>query len=640
MSLGHRREIDGLRAVAVVPVILFHAGYAPFSGGYVGVDIFFVISGYLITAILLEDLAAGRFSIRQFYIRRARRILPALFFMLAVTMAIGALAVSGGIPLMLPFEVRDLGKTLTSVVFFVSNIVLWQKSGYFAAAAERDPLVHTWSLAVEEQFYLLFPPALWLLWRFGFRAVFWASGLVFLGSLGLAEYLSTRLPAANFFLLPTRVWELLAGALVAQWGQGRPAELPRAVAEALGIFGLLAIGLAIFLFDDTTPVPSVLGLVPVLGTVAIILGASAQTRVGRLLGARPLVGIGLISYSAYLWHQPLLAFARLSQETADLPAALTVILIVITFSIAWFSWAVIERPFRRPDHECARRIVPMAALTGAGLVAVAAVLVASQGLPQRFPAYQRPWIISTPGENAAYVTAGYARALRRGLARDRPNLVIVGDSFSQDLFNMIVENGGFSGYAVTTLPVPARCQLHYGLGRDELDSFIAPEDRRLCARGFLDTEAVAMIRQAEVVFFASKWQMWSAARFAASLRAMALPERTRVFVLGPKSFAPNRRALLRLPADRIRQARFPVSPEIRAINDTLRTSLAAGQFVDLLENICPQGCPLFDTEGRLLSYDGAHLTRAGACMIGAQMLELPILAGFAGDERGCAWPGI
>ena len=206
--MDYRREIDGLRAIAVLPVILFHAGFETFSGGFVGVDVFFVISGYLITTIIIAELEQGKFSIINFYERRARRILPALFLVMLVC-----------IPLawfwLLPRDMQDFSQSLVAVTVFASNILFWRESGYFDTAAELKPLLHTWSLAVEEQYYVIFPLFLMSFWRLGKRWIMILLVAVFVVSLALAQWASLAKPSAAFFLLPARGWELLVGAFAA-----------------------------------------------------------------------------------------------------------------------------------------------------------------------------------------------------------------------------------------------------------------------------------------------------------------------------------------------------------------------------------------------------------------------------------------
>lgn len=327
----YRREIDGLRAVAVVPVIFFHAGLTLFSGGYVGVDVFFVISGYLITSILVSELEQGNFSIARFYERRARRILPALFFVILCCIPFAWMW-------MLPSEFKDFSQSIVAVVLFVSNILFWREEGYFAPATELKPLLHTWSLAVEEQYYLLFPIFLLLAWRFGRNRVFWSICLIAAISLAASEWGWRNKPSANFYLAPTRAWEFLAGSMCAFWLSGRE----RRANNWLSLSGLALIVFAIFYYDEATPFPSVYALAPVLGTALIIVFGGTTTWAAKLLSMRGFVGIGLISYSAYLWHQPLFAFARIRNILEPSPYLMAVLSLVL----AYFSWRYVEKPFR------------------------------------------------------------------------------------------------------------------------------------------------------------------------------------------------------------------------------------------------------------------------------------------------------
>lgn len=239
--MKYRSEIDGLRAVAVVPVILFHAGFQIFSGGYVGVDVFFVISGYLITTILVDDINSDRFKIIDFYERRARRIIPALLFVILVCVPFAWMW-------MIPSQMKDFSQSLVAVSLFASNVLFQLESGYFATAAEEKPLLHTWSLAVEEQYYVLFPIFLLLTWRFGRNRVFWSIVVLAAMSLALSELASRIKPTANFYLAPTRAWELLAGSIAAfiVGEQGVRSS------NSLSSIGLTAILVSIFAYDDTT----------------------------------------------------------------------------------------------------------------------------------------------------------------------------------------------------------------------------------------------------------------------------------------------------------------------------------------------------------------------------------------------------
>jgi peptidoglycan/LPS O-acetylase OafA/YrhL len=340
--MNYRREIDGLRALAVLPVILFHAGFETFSGGFVGVDVFFVISGYLITMIILAELEQGKFSLVNFYERRARRILPALFLVMLVSIPFAWFW-------LMPSDMRDFSQSLVAVSAFASNILFWRESGYFDPAAELKPLLHTWSLAVEEQYYVLFPLFLNLFWRLGKRSILVILGILFVVSLAVAQWSVYAEPAAAFYLLPTRGWELLIGAFAAFYlSQSNRKDFGREIGEIGGWLGISLIVYGMFAFGKSTPFPSLYTLIPTIGTVLVILFATQQTAAGKFVGHKTFVGIGLVSYSAYLWHQPLFAFAR--HRSLSEPGKLFLVSLVgLTFLLAYMTWRFVENIFRAKD---------------------------------------------------------------------------------------------------------------------------------------------------------------------------------------------------------------------------------------------------------------------------------------------------
>ena len=360
-AMNYRREIDGLRALAVIPVILFHAGFKSFSGGFVGVDVFFVISGYLITSIILAEQQAGTFSLISFYERRARRIFPALFVVMLACLPFAWLW-------MLPSDMKDFSQSLIAVSAFASNILFWQESGYFESAVELKPLLHTWSLAVEEQYYLLFPIFLLLTWRLGKRWIVGILLFVAVISLTAAQWGSLNKPTATFYLLPTRGWELLIGALIAFYffsknsNETETDKTGALVNQSVSIVGFLLIAYAIFAFDKSTPFPSLYALIPTIGAALIILFANPQTLVGKLLGSKLFVGIGLISYSAYLWHQPLFAFMR-HNSVSEPGTKLLLALAFFSIVLAYVSWKYVEKPFR-DKRQIGRRRVLLFAIIG------------------------------------------------------------------------------------------------------------------------------------------------------------------------------------------------------------------------------------------------------------------------------------
>jgi peptidoglycan/LPS O-acetylase OafA/YrhL len=373
--LKYRAEIDGLRALAVVPVILFHAGFELFGGGYVGVDVFFVISGYLITTIIIDDLGDGNFSLIRFYERRARRILPALFFVVLACIPMAWIW-------LLPDDLESFAKSVAAVATFSSNILFWRESGYFAAPAVLMPLLHTWSLAVEEQYYIIYPLMLMLVWPMGRRAMLGLFALLFALSLGLAQWGAFNFPAATFFLLPTRGWELLIGAFAAFYLQRNSITWSASWQNVLGIAGAAMILVSVFVFDETTPFPSLYALLPTVGAVLIILFAVQGTLVNRILAIRPLVGMGLVSYSAYLWHQPLFAFARY-RLTTEPSSATMAMLALASFGLAYLTWKYVENPFRSRQLINAPSIFTVAAVCAALFVAAGYFGYVAEGFPSR-----------------------------------------------------------------------------------------------------------------------------------------------------------------------------------------------------------------------------------------------------------------
>lgn len=345
---NYRPEIDGLRTIAVVPVILFHAGVDWAAGGYVGVDVFFVISGFLISQIIFKAMEAGTFSFRDFFERRARRILPALLLVIAATSVLSLLW-------MPPDKLRDFAQSVVATLLFSSNILFFLESGYWEQASELKPLLHTWSLAIEEQFYIVFPFVAWLLWRKGNLLVV-ILVVVFLVSFTASHLLAAVHPEATFYLALTRFWELILGILIAFYihkgGTG-----PRGVlAEGSTILGMALIVLAVALYDDTTPFPSVYALAPTAGAGLVLL-AGARSRVAAVVLASPvMVAIGLCSYSLYLWHFPLFALTRIRSLTEPGPEVL-VPLAGVAGVLAFLSWKYVETPFRRRDVVGTRQLV-------------------------------------------------------------------------------------------------------------------------------------------------------------------------------------------------------------------------------------------------------------------------------------------
>ncbi len=382
VEMRYRSDVDGLRAVAVLPVLIYHLipSWAP--GGFTGVDIFFVISGFVIAGSIRDDLDGGRFSVKYFYFKRIKRILPALLATVVATTVASLI-------ILLPGDLVRYGASLAATAAFVSNIFFWQTSGYFEAAAQTQPLLHTWSLAVEEQYYLIAPVAFSWISRWGGRR--W---LLFLGPILLLSFAVSVAavfvgPTAGYFLLPSRLWELLMGALLALSGGRR--TMPRWLREAMALLGFALIGWGIAVLREGDAFPGWNALYPCLGAALIIRagaspGAALAPLVNRILSAGPIVWIGRISYSMYLVHWPIAAlhkYVTLREPTL----AEAGVMLAACLALAWVSWRFIEQPFRRIGRDRLPLVLSAQVLSICVGVAAGFAIIAARGLPSRFPGF-------------------------------------------------------------------------------------------------------------------------------------------------------------------------------------------------------------------------------------------------------------
>lgn len=370
VNAKHRLDIDGLRALAVVPVVYFHSGLPGLKGGFTGVDTFFIISGFLISGILHREISAGEFTFANFYERRIRRIAPALIVVILVTLAAGSV-------LLLPAEYKLLGKSAMAALLMFPNMYFWRQAGYFAPENATTPLLHTWSLGVEEQFYLLFPIFLIILHRL--RMV--RAGLMFVtgASLLLCLVGTQFAPSLTFYALPTRAWELTLGAMLGIGVIGLPAPRFRAAASVLGLALLVIAATAM---HEGDPFPGWRAIIPAVGA-AMVISAGPNAVVNKWLSAPTPVYLGKISYSLYLWHWPCFALLRHYYASAELAPPVALLAIGMSLALAAASYHFIEQPARRGRLPY-RRVVS-GALVGAVAVSVLSVaIIGFAGFPTRF----------------------------------------------------------------------------------------------------------------------------------------------------------------------------------------------------------------------------------------------------------------
>jgi len=431
----YRPDIDGLRGLAVAAVLFFHAKVPLFDGGFVGVDVFFVVSGYLITSIIVSDLRAQTFSIARFYERRIRRIFPALFAVIAFTTIVT-------IVIYLPSDLEGYGRSVLASALFVSNFYFWRESGYFAAAAGTKPLLHTWSLAVEEQFYIVYPAFLLLIHRLlGDR---WLYCLVFVLVLSFLTNIWAvgNAPVAAFYLGPARAWELLIGALLAMCPG--PTTQHRLSSEIAALAGAGMLVWSVVALSEKSTFPGYNALVPCIGTGLIIhAGTNGTSAINRILSIRPLVLLGLISYSLYLWHWPLLVFVHYwNIHELSLAQSATVLLIALIISAC--SWRYVERPFRfgplLPDRG---GLFKMGAFVMCIAAAAGLLLHVANGLPGRLSdsTHQALNLDEVHDRRDCHFISdkGHPGLCIRGYTNDKVDFILVGDSHADALSPAIFE---------------------------------------------------------------------------------------------------------------------------------------------------------------------------------------------------------
>lgn len=610
-SGGYRPEIDGLRVLAIAPVVIHHAAPALLPGGFAGVDVFFVISGYLITAIILRDLAEGRFTLRGFWERRARRIIPALAAMLAAT-SLAAWAI------MTPEDFAEFAKALLAASVFASNIRFAMGTGYFDGAEGSLPLLHTWTLGVEEQFYLLFPLMVLAVWRLRPRAVLPLVALTGLASLALALWTAPRFPLPAFYLLPTRMWELMLGAACA--ALPRPPR-PDGRLAAAGIALILA---GFVVIDPEAPAPGLPFLLPTCGAALVLLFADPANRAGRALTWPAFVWLGLISFGLYLWHQPVLALARYI-HFGPLPVLASTGAVLASVLLAALSRRLIEEPVRR--EVLARPALLLAACC------------AALALPFGFGAGGAlRALLPLSGSEARRLDGLLPESAHKNNAipsKSPIEYVLYGDSHA----------GQYYAAAHARFGEGALLSENGCLAAEGLSSWPAGSPKaRACAAMPDRLTALVTERRIPTVIWAQRWDRplfasdtgtplgsSSAGAGPALLAAMErtiarLPQGTRVIVLGnsPTAWAagaPMEHGWLRCEAYRniVCRPDYPARrAEGRIVNANLEAFAARHpqvRFIDVAPALCnPHRCHIVQN-GTLNYWDGSHMTLAASTRV-------------------------
>jgi peptidoglycan/LPS O-acetylase OafA/YrhL len=445
----YRPEIDGLRAIAILPVIFYHAGLQIFSGGYVGVDIFFVISGYLISSIILSEIETGKFSLINFYQRRARRILPALFCVILISTPFAWF-------ILLPADLELFGNSAFSALTFWSNYIFYFEIDYFETSSKLKPLLHTWSLSIEEQFYIIYPILLIFFFKFGKKTFIifliisaitsltlaqWAGNLKFTYPYFEKEFLFfNQSSLTNFFLPIGRIWELIIGILIAFYikKNGQPNRFN----EILTLFGLILIFYSVFTFTPETNYPSFHTLLPTIGTGLLILFMNSKTFIHKIFSQKLLVFIGLISYSAYLYHFPIFTFIEYSNYLEN-SLLLKIILILITFFISFVSWKYIEKPFRNKKKITTKLFIYILLVLYLLTSLFVILNFHNKGFKSRFDKDFKNFSINFNSKELEQETTLYKKKLRlenEFITNDKKKILIIGNSVAIDLLMSFDQN--------------------------------------------------------------------------------------------------------------------------------------------------------------------------------------------------------
>jgi peptidoglycan/LPS O-acetylase OafA/YrhL len=601
--LKYRPDIDCLRAFSVLAVVCFHFDISPIRSGFVGVDVFFVISGYLITGIIYAESKAGRFSFGDFYARRARRILPALLVTILATIGFAFLALP-------PAQYVDLANQALAAIGFSSNIWFWSQQNYFDGSALTKPLLQTWSLAVEEQFYILFPVALIFALRRSGRLAYWIAGAGLISFL-FCIYQSATSPAASFYLLPSRVWEFCLGAVLAV--EAVP-PVPHRHKLWLAVLGWCALAASANLFGTGVPYPSFRAALPCLGA-ALVIWSQVDLTPNRV--TRPILFIGLISYSLYLWHWPVAVFSYELLGGAQ-PAGVKALLLLLCLLLAIASYLWVETPFRRPG----RGAMAMIASAAAAVVVACIPIRLTLGAPGRFAPE-----VAAVGRFAAYDHAAlYDEGrcfVQRGQAfpRDacitpvagKSNILVWGDSYAAHLVHGLRQ----AAHAMDVMQATRA-------GCAAVGDALMGEACRAFNSDVLD--AIMSVRPG-VVLLSANWLDGLYAR-AVSTELPALIAKLRnagisVVVAGPTPALDGPLPLLFVTWSRLKNLLPPLSqrvpPQLWDIDARLQAaSTASGaRYVSPLQAMCPHHeCRLF-VDGTPIMWDAGHLTAEGSVLVGS-----------------------
>ena len=638
-DLNYRSDIDGLRSIAVLSVILFHINKALIPGGFVGVDIFFVISGFLISLNILKDVERSRFSIADFYRRRIKRIAPPMLIVVGLTLVASQF-------LLLPEDAEKTAQSGLWSLLSLANVYFWlyQDTSYFAAASSETPLLHLWSLGIEEQFYIFWPLILMAAYRPARAKLFFiVASLLALGSFLLGEFLFERAPSFVYYMLPTRAGELLIGGLVAffvlrQWGR----NLAEKTAAAMGIAGLILLVGSFFLLSEGQVFPGWRAIPPTLGTALLIFAGHCHSNiVSRLLSIRPMVWVGLVSYSAYLWHWPLLAFFRYGHQQVGLVPG--IVIFALTLFLAWLTYRLVERPARRSKASTLQVFLRQFAIPAGAMAifALAAMKLDGYGLRWFSPDYKKQQMTLRDETKPAYLYnyVCQRQKLTTADAQDErcvvgvestaaPTAILWGDSNAAHYIGMVGAFGKNNNFRVRNIAVGA-CPPIFS----DPKAFVATARLADCRSS--SEIARQVINPFHTVLISTDWLMYQG-RSAQFLDAFfdtittLEKEGKQVIIIGKAPIFDHydrrcREKALSYPFLNCPPSRAPLTADVAAINTKLKAFAERSsnvKYFDAAHYLCPQGmCSAFDSSGKPSYYDSSHLSMPASWALGEVILR-------------------
>lgn len=638
-ELNYRPDIDGLRAIAVLSVILFHINKALIPGGFVGVDIFFVISGFLISLNILKDLERGRFSLADFYRRRIKRIAPPMLIVVGLTLIAAQFV-------LLPEDAEKTAQSGLWSLLSLANVYFWlyQDTSYFAAASSEIPLLHLWSLGIEEQFYIFWPLILMALYRPSRSKLFFGiAALIGLGSFVLGEILFERAPSFVYYMLPTRAGELLIGGLVAFFVlRNVGAKVPGKLVTPMAVVGILLLVLSFFMLSEGQVFPGLRAIQPTLGTALLIFAGHCNNNiVSRLLALRPMVWIGLISYSAYLWHWPLLAFYRYGHREVGPLAG--IVIFVLTLFFAWLTYRFVEGPSRRSNASTLQIflrqfVIPAGALA---IFSLAAMKLDGYGLRWFSPDYKKQATAlrqeTLPAYSYKYVCqrqkltvadANDPNCIVGADSNAAPVAILWGDSNAAHYIGMVGAFAKKDGFRVRNIAVGA-CPPLFG----DPAAFVAATRLADCR------DSAATAKQAigpfKTIVISADWLMYqgrSAQFLDAFFETVSSLEKDgkHIILIGKAPAFPNydRRCeekALSYPGLDCPPFTAALRTDVAQVNDQLKAFAARSanvKFFDTAHYLCPKNaCSAFDSNGRPGYYDASHLSMPASWKLGEDILQ-------------------